>query len=85
MLGAGLVVWGGGLILGPTFVLIGVALHAVTAAMRKLDERAFPLAAQEPSAAMTRPQRVSLALGVPLVMLALLLSAALLLRGETLF
>lgn len=81
---AAIAVWGASLILGPVLVVIALVLHLLTLGLERHSARSFPLAAQAPSAVMTRPQRVALLLGIPLVLLFLLLSAALLLRGETL-
>lgn len=82
---AAVVVWGTAMILGPVLVLVALVLHLLTLGLERHTARSFPLAAQAPSAVMTRPQRVALLLGIPLVLLFLLLSVALLLRGETLF
>jgi hypothetical protein len=81
----GLLVWGLPLVLGPAMVVLAAALHALVLVVHALERRRFPLATQPLDRGDTAPQRWAMTLGTALVVLAAVLSGALLLRGETLF
>jgi hypothetical protein len=77
--------WGTAMILGPVLVLLGVAFWAVARFIMRLDARwSLDTSVQDPYLFMLRTERALLRSGLALVVSWLVLSAALLLRGETL-
>lgn len=79
-------VWGATLILGPTFLLIGVAFWALLRGYMRYDARLHGDAVvQDPWPSALHTERICVRLGLALTLTWLVLSAVLLLRGETLF
>ena len=80
------IVWGATLILGPVLLLVGVAFWAIARGFMRLDARmSQEQAVQDPFPFMLRTERILVRLGLALVLTWFVLSAGLLLRGETLF
>lgn len=83
---AAIVVWGTTMILGAALVVVGVAFWALARGVMRLDARwSADKSVQDPYPFMLRTERVLLRTGIALVLSCVVLSLALLLRGETLF
>lgn len=79
--------WGALLIVGASLVPVGVFFWGASRVLMRLNARWTPEdpTVQDPVPEMLRWERIPLRIGMALVLSWLLLSAALLLRGETLF
>jgi len=83
---AALWVWGAAMLVGLPALAVGLGYHVLFRQLMRLEARWVPGApVRPPYPVLLRLEGVALALGVPLVLTWLLLSAALLARGERLF
>jgi hypothetical protein len=83
---AAIVVWGATMIFGATLVPLGLVSWAAGRVFMRVDARwSLDKTVQDPFPFVLRSERGLLWVGVPLSLTWLLLSGALLLRGETLF
>ncbi|HEU0101695.1 MAG TPA: hypothetical protein VFR07_05185 [Mycobacteriales bacterium] len=79
-------VWGGLLVIGVPLFLLGLMYHVMFRGLTRLERRWSPdLGAHRPAPQLLRLERVLLWPGAVLTLTWLLLSGALLLRGEQLF